>query len=363
MPCQHDIIPCMNRLENLFTRARDFASHQKLKIDSRDLESLTKIAASPVHAYLFAGDEAAGEEAARVLFALLNCPLGGCGECELCQHALRGTHPDLFLVYAEGQNINLRQAHEIIHFAQIAPVQSRLKFTVVVEAHLLNIEASNSLLKIIEEPPPSQLFIFITAKEGAVIDTLRSRLSAVRIHSQAEIMEDEFFTEVYRTMLEAIADERGLLGLDARLGRRINEQAELVSQLANAGLLEALEMVREMGNEMDPKYVADLKKRVKGRQDRLTKRFKNEIISALFERMLRTVNLSLERLLRVYDTSLEDADVIEEVRFVIDHLNQHQLVQIQQVLIEALEMLKADVLPENVFKGAILKFWKVVQFG
>lgn len=352
----------MNSVANLIEQAREFASHQKLEVDERDLDTISRIASNPVHAYLFAGDEAAGEEMAKILFALLNCPQGGCGQCELCQHALRGAHPDLLMIYPEGQNINLRQAHELIHFAQISPVQSRIKFTVVIEAHLLNIEASNALLKIIEEPPPSQIFVFITRKEGALIDTLRSRLSPVRIHTRAKIMDDGFFSEIYRTMLEAIADERGLLGLDARLSRKINEQAELVSSLANAGLNEALELVREMGSEIDQKYASELMKRAKSRQDRLTKRFKNEIISALFERLLKTINLSLERQLKIYDSSLEDADTIEEVRFVIDHLNRSQLVQIQEILVEAMDMLKADVLPENVFKGAILKFWKVVQF-
>lgn len=130
---------------------------------------------SPVHAYLFAGPPGVGKlSAARAFAAALLCPRGGCGHCSTCVRALAQAHPDLVVVEREGASISVDQAREILRLAMRSPLEGDRKVLVLVDFHLVTI-AAPTLLKIIEEPPPSTVFVVLAEQVTPELVTIASR--------------------------------------------------------------------------------------------------------------------------------------------------------------------------------------------
>lgn len=137
---------------------------------------LAAAAALPVHAYLFVGPPGSTKrEAARAFAAALLCTRGGCGDCRDCMLALAGAHPDVREVERTGPGISLPQAREIVRLAALAPVESSRKVLVLHEFHLLAPEAAAALLKTIEEPPASTVFVVLADDVPPELVTVASR--------------------------------------------------------------------------------------------------------------------------------------------------------------------------------------------
>ncbi len=134
---------------------------------------------NPVHAYLFVGAPGSGKQAAALRFgAALVCPYGGCGRCNSCARALIQAHPDVLVVEREGASISVDQAREIIRLAARSPLEGDRKVLILVDFHLVT-QAAPTLLKIIEEPPPSTVFIVLAEQITSELVTIASRCVTV----------------------------------------------------------------------------------------------------------------------------------------------------------------------------------------
>ncbi|MEY2471837.1 MAG: polymerase subunit delta [Actinomycetota bacterium] len=132
-------------------------------------------AAAPVHAYLFLGPDSAGAlAAARGFAAAVLCPNGGDGTCSACVRALHGTHPDLAVVERSGASILVDEAREVTRLALRSPMEGGRKVLVLTDFHAVE-EAAPALLKTIEEPPPSAVFIVLADQVTPDLVTIASR--------------------------------------------------------------------------------------------------------------------------------------------------------------------------------------------
>jgi len=147
------------------------------------VEFLAAGAARPVHAYLFVGPAGVGkEQAARSFAAALLCRDGGCAVCRDCRLALAGTHPDVREVTRVGAAISADQAKDIVKAAALAPVEGARKVLVLHEFHLLRPEAGSRLLKMVEEPPASTVFLVLAEDVPPELVTIASRCVRVEFH-------------------------------------------------------------------------------------------------------------------------------------------------------------------------------------
>ncbi len=149
----------------------------------RAVDQLTRAAAAPVHAYLFVGPAGSTKhEAARAFAALL---LVGHDDPEVrdARLALAGEHPDVREVERTGARISKDQVSEIIRNASLAPIESSRKVMLLHEFHLLEAEGAARLLKTIEEPPASTVFIVLADQVPPELVTVASR--CVRIEFSA----------------------------------------------------------------------------------------------------------------------------------------------------------------------------------
>jgi DNA polymerase III subunit delta' len=138
------------------------------------------------HAWLFTGPPGSGRSvAARAFAAALQCPDGGCGHCHACRTVLAGTHADVQTVVPEGLSIGVDWARELIRIAGRAPSQGRWQVVLVEDADRMTEQASNAVLKMLEEPPPRTLFLLCAPSlhPDDVSVTIRSRCRVVGLRT------------------------------------------------------------------------------------------------------------------------------------------------------------------------------------
>ncbi len=122
------------------------------------------------HAYIFSGARGVGKTtAARILAKAMNCVKGPtpepCGECDSCKEIAAGTSLDVIEIDA-ASNRGIDQIRELREMVRYAPAASRSKVVLLDEAHMLTSEASNALLKTLEEPPDRVIFVMATTRAG-----------------------------------------------------------------------------------------------------------------------------------------------------------------------------------------------------
>lgn len=109
---------------------------------------------------------------------------GPCEECLACRLRLHENHPDYVMVEAEegGKNIGIEAARQVGKLLSLSPNISARRVIFFPQAADLTVEAANSLLKSIEEPPEGTLFILEARTEEELLPTIRSRCQAWRVH-------------------------------------------------------------------------------------------------------------------------------------------------------------------------------------
>src|SRR6202023_1738624 len=131
------------------------------------------------HAYIFSGARGVGKTTtARILAKALNCSKGPaaepCNECDSCGEIGLGNSLDVIEIDA-ASNRGIDQIRELREMVRYAPAGGRYKVVILDEAHALTGEASNALLKTLEEPPDKVIFIMATTEPENLADTIRSR--------------------------------------------------------------------------------------------------------------------------------------------------------------------------------------------
>ena len=141
----------------------------------RAVANLQAAARAPVHAYLFVGPSGTGmREAARAFAADVLCPDGGCNRCASCRNALAGRHPDLVVVERTGASIRAGEIDEVLRLAVRPPTEGRYKVIVLVDFHLVE-QQYPRLLKTLEEPPASTVFVVLAERLPPELVTIASR--------------------------------------------------------------------------------------------------------------------------------------------------------------------------------------------
>lgn len=142
-----------------------------------------------VHAYLFEGPAGAGKKTMSGLFAkALLCEKSEdkpCHKCIPCKQYESGNHPDVLLVrrLQDKTAISVDQIRELQSEIKVKPFQEGRRICFIEEAHLMNQQAQNALLKTLEEPPSHTLFFLLADNTSSLLPTIISRCQLFRINS------------------------------------------------------------------------------------------------------------------------------------------------------------------------------------
>lgn len=140
------------------------------------------------HAYFFHGGRGTGKTTtARLIAKILNCQnlqynedinnhiqVEPCNQCDNCKQIKKNTFVDLIELDA-ASNRGIENIKELIETVKFSPTSGKKKVYIIDEVHMLTKEASNALLKTLEEPPENVHFILCTTNPEKVIDTIKSR--------------------------------------------------------------------------------------------------------------------------------------------------------------------------------------------
>jgi DNA polymerase-3 subunit delta' len=214
-----------------------------------------------VHAYLFCGPPQVGKtRLALTLAQALNCdqPDPPCGRCPSCKKIERSVHPDVRLIVGQGADgsILIDQIRELQHEAVLSPYEGRQRVFVLRRIDLVTVQAANSLLKTLEEPPPHVTLILTAVDADLLPSTVVSRcqrldLRPVARHQIEAVLEAKGAPAERARLLARLSGGRVGWALEAAKDEEVLAQRrqglEQLARLLAVGRVERLEYARQVG--------------------------------------------------------------------------------------------------------------------
>jgi len=210
------------------------------------LQSILRTQEVP-NALLFSGSEGIGKRSMAMIFVqALLCQnvvhaangINPCGLCRSCKKINSGNHPEFFILEPPSDpptaNIKIDQIRAMQEGMVFEPLETAWKVFVIVSAEKMTVEAQNSLLKTLEEPPQYVVMILIASKPSLLLPTILSRCQQVSFSPLS-------FSQVESILME----RRGWTAGDARLAAAITS-----GKLGEALSLE-VDQVRAMEEELN----------------------------------------------------------------------------------------------------------------
>jgi DNA polymerase III subunit delta' len=199
------------------------------------------VAEGPAHAYLLHGPAGVGKRAAARTFA-----------AELLGDERRvaaGTHPDLFLLEALGEMIRIDEVRALHRDLHMRPYEADRRVYVIADAHLLNEDAADALLKDLEEPPSYAVIVLVADELGPIPPTILSRCQLVPFRRLPERAVRAFLAERAPGLSETEA--RALARVS---GGRLDRAERLLDPEARGRRDELLRVARSpyADSELDP---------------------------------------------------------------------------------------------------------------
>lgn len=141
------------------------------------------------HAILLYGNKDAREIYALEITKTILCDSENrpCNACGSCKRFDLGTHPDFIIPQPSSKSkfIKVDDIRDIIEEINVKPFESQRRVIYIKDAGLMNVQAQNALLKSLEEPPKSAVFILGVQKKEELIDTILSRCTHIMAKSDS----------------------------------------------------------------------------------------------------------------------------------------------------------------------------------
>ena len=191
------------------TTFRDVIGHQRV------LDLLEGEVPAPANSYLFVGAGSVGKATvARRFAAALLCPEGAVHTepCSTCRRALAGSHPDLVVVEPQSrQTLGVEDARAVVSAAVLSPVEAPRKVFLFEEAGMMTEQAANALLKTLEEPTGSTVFVLVAESEDDLPSTVASRCRSIHFGrvDEADLIEALVSLGIERERAEGIGRVAG----------------------------------------------------------------------------------------------------------------------------------------------------------
>ncbi len=172
---------------------------------------------------LFMGPPGVGKiDMAYELAKSLNCLQGGddaCDKCPACTAIAKGTFPDVMHIAPQKDILKIEQMRDLKEAAYLRPMIGKKRIFIIEQAEKMNLEAANSLLKVLEEPPYFSYILLVTVNLFILLPTILSRCQILS------------FAPISREDIEHCLSERGVP----------QDRARILSLLVRGNLKQALQ--------------------------------------------------------------------------------------------------------------------------
>ena len=182
--------------------------------DAIQMFSLAKTENRLAHSYLFFGPDRVGkatlaEDFARLLFC--EDEISPCGDCLPCKRVTSKTHTDINWIEVGGErdvgfskskskskSIGIDRIRELRTAINIKPFEGSQRLVVILGSEDMTLEASNALLKVLEEPPENVFFLLLTSNLSMILPTIISRCQLVKIKKVSDEFIKRYMIEKYQ---------------------------------------------------------------------------------------------------------------------------------------------------------------------
>ena len=269
-----------------------------------------------------------------------------CGECIDCIEFKKNIHPDLISIDLEEdkKNISIGSIREFKEKFYLTPIRSVYKVAMINNADHLSDEASNALLKIIEDSPKNAVVIFISENPDFILPTIKSRAENIIFNSVAK---DEIFDYLKNSGLDSNNAKElsefsaGLPGISMYYSKNLEHWEKYKEDLRNI-----LEIIDNPVNDKF-KFIEE--------QIKLSKTYPNQYI--YFDNLL-SIYSRFARDLMVYKLN-ENIDLIHPfLESVISKISSKydsvDLMDFYKKIIDSKKMLYQNVNPKIIFENLLL---------
>jgi DNA polymerase-3 subunit delta' len=173
-------------------------------------------------------------------------PGKGCTLCSTCRRVAGNKHPDYFLISPQGSSFKVEQVRELLREASLRPFEAPRRVMVLDKVELMSPEAANALLKVLEEPPATLVFVLISTQRAKLLPTIVSRCQALRFGPLPEGVLLGLLKERGHGEAEA-KSLAGLSGGSLRLAERLSGEGGAVLKDMAEAFLEAATARSAMG--------------------------------------------------------------------------------------------------------------------
>ena len=198
------------------------------------------------HALIIEGEEGIGKKTlAKAIACALVCRGDDkpCGECSQCKKAIAAIHPDIseYIPAGTANSFHVDTVRNIINDAYVQPNEADYKIYILANAHCMNQNAQNALLKILEEPPKYVVFILTTNSKSALLSTVLSRsvcvsLEGVDIERAANYITSHCENVDYNTAKKTVETFNGNIGkaIDSLQDSKTSELVDVCNKICKA---------------------------------------------------------------------------------------------------------------------------------
>ncbi|MDP2642756.1 MAG: AAA family ATPase [Candidatus Peregrinibacteria bacterium] len=183
------------------------------------------------HAYLLAGPNSVGKNTvAKKMAGILQCSNDFCHACPVCLQVEKGGHLDTIEMIDDKESIKIDDVRKIIERCNMTR-QANYKIFLIQTIERMTVEAANSFLKMLEEPPERTIFILTTNNIRAVLPTIISRVRVMNFAAVSSGYLEKKLRELYPDHDEDIIKKVSLFSL-GKTGKAVNLM-ENPEELAN----------------------------------------------------------------------------------------------------------------------------------